>query len=87
MTWYIDDLKTLRVGAALSRPKLARAAQLHEDTITRIEKRKPCRQQTCIAVVTALNSLHYGGNGKTLDPNRVVTSRSRFGGNNDNQLQ
>jgi predicted transcriptional regulator len=75
---YFDDLKTLRVGAGIRKSILAREAKVDRTTLDRVEKHDAARLETLIAIINALNSLHYNNNAHQLDPDVLISDKSKF---------
>ncbi len=76
---FIDVFRTLRERAGLRISRVAREAQLSEDTIQRIERHHGVSRVSCIAAIEALNRLYYN-NKVQLDHGEYITEASRFGG-------
>jgi ribosome-binding protein aMBF1 (putative translation factor) len=66
---YYDNLRTHREHAGLSKNKLAAAANVGVDLITKAEKHQPCQRVKLVALVKALGK----------DPDQEITLKSRFG--------
>lgn len=78
---YYDDLASHRIDAGLRVKELADLAGIDRTTISRVEKHHQSTPETLSKIVTALNDRHYDMRGKTLDFHKVVTKKSRYGGN------
>lgn len=77
---YYDDLESHRIEAGLRIKELADLAGVDRTTITRIERHHKSSAETLSKVVTALNDAYFEKRGKTLNPQIVITQKSRFGG-------
>ena len=77
---FIDEFKTLRVGAGIRVARVAREAGLSEDTVQRIEKHHNVSRVSCVAAIEALNRLYYDVK-KTLVAAELITDYSRKGSN------
>ncbi len=66
---FYDNLRTHREHAGLSKNKLAGAAGISTDLITKAEKHQPCQRVKLVELVKALGK----------DPGKEITPASRFG--------
>jgi transcriptional regulator with XRE-family HTH domain len=76
---FVDKFKTLRVNAGLSIKKVADAAHLSSDTISKIERHIHVRPESCAAAINALNDLYYTARHTPLDPNSLITATTALG--------
>jgi DNA-binding XRE family transcriptional regulator len=76
---FYDDCKTDREKAGLRKAQVAKAADISAGTMGNIEKHVPSTKETLNRVVNAMNSLHYEAKSKPLDPDKCISTKSRFG--------
>ena len=79
MPYYFDDQRTFRERAGVTRSLLAREADVDRGTVTRSEKHHPCTKESLVRIINGLNKLYYQNNGTGIDPDKVLSERSRYG--------
>lgn len=77
---YYDDLQAHREMAGVRKAELADAANLDRTTVHRIEKHHKSTVETLTRIVNVLNEAYFEARGIALDPKKVVTAKSRYGG-------
>jgi len=76
---FVDTFKTLRVGAGLNITKVAKAASLSADTISKIERHINCKKESCHAALNALNDLYYNPKGRPLNVDSLISDKPSTG--------